>query len=74
MFPQIYWLDQTQMLQMDKMYRPWLSALEQYESARCSETPPDDTQLDNLATEVDTLGLKLRDWLEQHPASMDYWV
>lgn len=74
MFPQIYWLDQTQMLQMDKLYRPWLSALEQYESARCSETPPDDTQLDNLANEVDTLGLKLRDWLEQHPASMDYWV
>jgi hypothetical protein len=74
LFPHIYWLDQEQIHQIDNLYRPWLTALENYESAKCSENPLDEAQLASLANHLDQLSLSVRTWLEQQVANTAYWI
>lgn len=69
LFPQIVWLELSEMEAFEKCYKPWLDALYDYEQQKLvAEVATSTTKkLDEAAQQV-------RTWLEQQTSSAAYWI
>lgn len=69
LFPQIFWLNLSEMEEFESCYKPWLDTLHQYEQQKL------DADADvGTVKKLDQAAHKVRIWLEQQTPSAAYWI
>jgi hypothetical protein len=69
LFPQILWLNLSEMAEFERCYKPWLDALCQYEQQKLVAEVDTST-----TTKLDQAAQQVRTWLEQQTPSTAYWI
>lgn len=69
LFPQIFWLEISEMADFEGCYQPWLDALQEYERQKLiADVSRDATK------KLDQAAQRVRDWLERKTPSAAYWI
>lgn len=69
LFPQIFWLEISEIADFESCYKPWLDALQEYERQKLmADVNKGPTK------KLDQAAQKVRTWLERQTPSAAYWI